>query len=81
MTYTVYILQSEKDNGYYVGLTSNLDKRLEYHNKKKVRSTKNRGPWKIAYKEVYSTRSEARDREKYLKSYKGVKEKFDILKK
>ena len=79
--YYVYILKSLKDNEYYVGLTSNIENRLEYHNKGRVKSTKHRTPFKIVYSEQFFIRKEARDREKYLKSYKGSKEKLGILEK
>jgi putative endonuclease len=77
--YFVYILQSLKDKGYYVGLTSNLENRLAYHNAGRVRSTKLRIPFKLMYSERFNSRSEAREREKYLKSYKGSKEKLSII--
>jgi putative endonuclease len=31
MTYSVYILNSEKLDRFYIGFTSNLEKRLEFH--------------------------------------------------
>lgn len=77
--YYVYILRSLRDKNHYVGLTSDVFKRLEYHNKGKVVSTKARTPFELLYKEVYATRAEAREREKYLKSYRGSKEKLSIL--
>lgn len=76
----VYILRSEKDNKYYVGMTQNLEVRLKYHNSGKVRSTKDRIPLKIVYLEKYNTKEEARKRELYLKSYRGSREKLIILK-
>jgi len=79
MEYFVYILKSLKDGGYYVGISHDIQKRLDYHNRSKVRSTKYRIPFKIIYTEKYSTRLEARNREKYLKSYRGSKEKLSIL--
>ena len=79
MQYFVYIIRSKKDKGYYVGLTANVEARLAYHNAGKVRSTKHRAPFELLYKEVYATRAEAREREKYLKSYQGSKEKLTIL--
>ena len=79
MEYFVYILKSLKDGGYYVGISHDIQKRLDYHNRNKVRSTKYRIPFKIIYTEKYSTRLEARNREKYLKSYRGSKEKLSIL--
>lgn len=75
----VYILQSFKDSGFYVGLTANVDKRLQTHNAGRVRSTKARIPFKVVYTESFPSRIEAREREKYLKSYKGASEKMTIL--
>ncbi len=79
MNYTVYILESQKDGDHYVGLTADIGKRLEYHNKGRVRSTKFRTPFVLVYSEQFGTRMEARAREKYLKSYKGSREKLSIL--
>ena len=75
----LYILKSLKDRKYYVGITSNLNARLEYHNKGMVKSTRNRKPFDIIYNEKHVTMSEARKREKYLKSYKGSGEKLKII--
>ncbi|OGJ51691.1 endonuclease [Candidatus Peregrinibacteria bacterium RIFOXYB2_FULL_32_7] len=69
----VYILESLKDKSQYVGFTQNLDLRLNYHNNKKVKSTKSKTPWKIIYTEKFDTRIEARSKEKYLKSATGRK--------
>ncbi|MEI6022563.1 MAG: GIY-YIG nuclease family protein [bacterium] len=77
----VYIIQSKKDNNYYVGMTSDITKRLAYHNTGKVRSTKARIPFELKHQESFSSRIEAREREKYLKSYKGSKEKYELLQK
>lgn len=77
--YFVYIIQSEKDDGYYVGMTSNLEKRLIYHNAGRVRSTKNRVPFRTIYSENYPNRLQAREREKLLKSYGGAREKLTII--
>lgn len=75
----VYILKSLKDSGYYVGLTSDIEKRLTYHNSGWVRSTKHRKPFELIYKEEYYSRTLAREREVYLKSYKGSKDKLTII--
>ena len=78
--YLIYILKSGKDSGYYVGMTTDLNTRLAYHNNGRVISTKNRRPWELIYSEGFNTRIEAREREKYLKSYKGAGEKMKIIK-
>lgn len=80
MTYSVYILKSLKDSNHYVGLTSNIEKRLVQHNNGVVISTKARTPFVLLYTEIFNTRADAREREKYLKSYKGAAEKASIIK-
>jgi putative endonuclease len=71
MYYFIYILQSEKDNQYYTGYTSNLKERLKMHNDGKVTSTKNRIPLKLVYFEGCMNQQDATHREKYLKTSWG----------
>ena len=78
--YFIYILKSLKDNNHYVGLSKDVENRLRYHNAGRVRSTKHRTPFILIYKEQYPTRIEAREREKFLKSYEGSSEKLTIIK-
>lgn len=68
--YYVYVLENENGR-WYIGHTDNLKARVRRHNNQKVKSTKNRGVWRIIYKEFLSTRSEAMRREEYLKSGAG----------
>ncbi len=70
MIYT-YILKSLKDKGYYVGITKNINERLEKHNKGGVISTKNRKPFKLVKYESFNNYLQARNREKEIKAYKG----------
>jgi putative endonuclease len=67
----VYVLQSLKDKGYYIGISVNLNKRLKKHNSGGVESTGKRRPFKIVYFEEFENYSLARQREKEIKSYKG----------
>jgi putative endonuclease len=69
--YSVYAIQSEKDGRVYVGMTSDLEKRLAAHNAGYVFSTKGYIPWKLIYKELCNTRMLARKKEKKLKSGYG----------
>ena len=64
----VYIIQSEKDKRFYVGMSENVEIRLNQHNSGKTKSTKGYKPWKLLFFEEFETRQEARKREKYLKS-------------
>ena len=77
--YFVYILKSLKDSGYYIGQTENLDDRIKKHNNGQVKSTRSRIPFILIRKESFSTRSEARKRENYLKKLKGGNEFRKII--
>ena len=67
----VYVLRSEKDGRFYVGMTDNLERRLKEHNSGKTKSTKGYRPWNLFFYEEYPSRTEARQREKYLKGGSG----------
>jgi putative endonuclease len=69
--YITYVLQSKIDNNFYVGYTTNLNKRLTEHNSGKVQSTNSRRPLKVIYYEVCFNQTDALHREKYLKSSYG----------
>ena len=71
MPHYVYILQSLKDLKYYVGETTDVTARLNYHNSGRQRSTSSRIPFQIVLIEEFSTRSLALQREKQIKSWKG----------
>tara|TARA_Y100000310_G_C20640886_1_gene793828 strand:+ start:1136 stop:1393 length:258 start_codon:yes stop_codon:yes gene_type:complete len=70
--YYVYVIQNPNGK-LYKGFTNNLEKRLVQHNANDGFSsyTKNRGPWKLMYQEKYGNESDARMREKFLKTGKG----------
>ena len=69
--YYVYVLQSQKDEKFYVGYTKDIQKRLEEHNSGKVRSTKERRPLELIYWEGCLNQQDAIKREKYLKTAWG----------
>ncbi|MCO6499727.1 MAG: GIY-YIG nuclease family protein [Vicingus serpentipes] len=77
--YKVYAISSLSKNYIYVGLTSDLDKRLLRHNRGYEKTTKPYAPFKLIYTEECSDRKLARTREKYWKSGTG-KEKLKLMK-
>lgn len=79
MKYFVYILQSEKDKKFYIGSTSNLQKRLTYYNRGANDSTRHRRPLKLVYFEELDDKHTAYQREYFLKSPKGFLEKKRII--
>lgn len=70
MFYT-YVLKSRRDLNLYVGCSKNLRNRLEAHQKGLVPSTKDRRPIELIYFEACNSLSDARRRERYLKTYYG----------
>ncbi len=76
----VYILQSKADGSFYTGMSQNPAKRLEDHNFGRVKTTKSKKPWSIMHTEAFASRSEARKREKFLKSSAGREERDILLK-
>ena len=72
--YWVYAISSIRRNYIYIGLTSDLDERISRHNNGYERTTKAYLPFRLIYSEKLNTRSEARVREKYLKS--GIGKEF-----
>ena len=55
----VYILQSLKDEKFYIGSSGDLKRRMDEHGKGKVASTKNRRPLKLVCYEAYLTKEES----------------------
>ncbi|MCX6809686.1 MAG: GIY-YIG nuclease family protein, partial [Candidatus Berkelbacteria bacterium] len=45
----VYVLQSPKDHGWYIGSTSDIGRRVKDHNYGKVKSTKFRRPLELIH--------------------------------
>ena len=66
--YYVYAIKSLVQNYVYVGMTNNLERRLKQHNNGENRSTKAYQPFVLVLSEIYETRVDARNRERYLKS-------------
>ena len=67
----VYVLQSQLDQGLYIGYTDNLKRRLSEHNSGSALATAPRKPWKLIYYEAYCLKDDALGRERFLKSGSG----------
>ena len=81
MPYFVYILLSLKDSRLYVGCTTDVENRLIRHNSGNVPATKNRLPLELIRQEKFSDKADAFNRERFLKSLWGSREKKEILNK
>ena len=71
MFFYIYVLRSLNDKKFYTGYTSNLERRLEKHNKGLIYSTKHRIPLDLVYFEGCLNQQDATKREKYLKTTYG----------
>ena len=71
MFHYVYVLQSLKNQGLYIGFTADLKKRFQEHNIGKNVSTKRYLPWKLIHYEAYLNKNDAMRREAYLKTSQG----------
>jgi putative endonuclease len=67
----VYILLSQKDHKFYIGLTNNLERRMSQHSNGEVVSTKVRRPLDLIFYEAYLNEKDAVRREDYFKTTKG----------
>ncbi|MBS1487736.1 MAG: GIY-YIG nuclease family protein [Bacteroidetes bacterium] len=81
MDFYVYILQSDKDQSFYIGQTNNLDERLKRHNLGMEKYTSRKMPWKIFWKTSLPSRAEAMRLEKKLKNLKSTKRLLDFVSK
>jgi putative endonuclease len=70
----VYLLHSITDNGFYIGYSTDLRRRLIEHKQGASFATKHRGPWNLIYYEAYIDQRDAQGGERYLKS--GVGRRF-----
>ena len=68
----VYILKSLKDpKRHYVGITSDLERRLKEHNNKQSVYSSIYAPWELETYIVFKDKTLAEDFEKYLKHGSG----------
>jgi len=71
MFHFIYVLKFGKDSKFYTGYTKNLKLRLKQHQEGRVKSTRNRGLFKLVYFEGCLNQQDATHREKYLKTHFG----------
>jgi predicted GIY-YIG superfamily endonuclease len=67
----VYLLRSQVSGGPYVGLSSDVPRRLAAHNAGQNRSTSRQKPWEVVVSIEFRTEPAAARFERYLKSGSG----------
>lgn len=66
----VYIIQSTDNGRYYIGSTTNIDRRFKQHQQGKHHSSKRFAHPKLVFKQEFDSIETARRVERKLKSYK-----------
>jgi len=69
----LYILKGLSTGKHYIGITNNLDRRLQEHKSGSTKGGQVIGDFKLMHTEEFSDYSSARKREKFLKSGQGRK--------
>jgi len=67
----VYILCSEKTGRYYIGSSSDPERRVKEHNADLVTATRKRGPWDLVFSQKYDDTKTAHQVEYKLKRLKS----------
>jgi putative endonuclease len=71
-TFVVFVLYSASSGKTYTGMTSDLITRFHFHNLKSTKGfTIRYRPWVVIHVEFFTSKAEALNREKELKSGKG----------
>lgn len=69
--YYVYILKSQKDGTFYIGMTKDLKLRFTEHNQHCSDYSSSKAPFDLEWYSAFKTKKLALDFEKYLKSSSG----------
>ena len=73
MGYSLYILESKQNGRYYVGISSDPERRLTHHNATSTGFTARYRPWSLVFAETFSTKQKARKAEQLIKGWKSRK--------
>jgi putative endonuclease len=68
----VYVLRSIPTGRHYIGMTSDVERRVHEHNTRNGRWSSSYKPWEMIATEEFGNRGEAAKREAFLKSRKGI---------
>ena len=72
--WTIYLIQNTVTSEFYFGMTSNLRRRIEEHNRHQNTSTNRKhGEWVLIYAEAYRDKRDALLRERKLKQHGSSK--------
>ena len=64
---------------FYIGVTSDIEKRVHYHNMGRSPYTRHKGSWFLVYSEIYTNKHYAIFRERVIKTWKSSKRIIEQL--
>ena len=67
----LYILFSDSISKFYIGISNDMQQRLEFHNRLGHGFTKSGRPWKLVWSKEFLTREEAAYWESFIKKQKS----------
>ena len=80
MKFYVYIIGTTNPKPRtYVGWTNNIDKRISAHNASKGAKYTRGSKWKLLYKEIFESKSDAMKREIFLKKDRKLRTQLRII--
>ena len=79
MVWSVYAISAQTRKYIYVGLSNNLLRRVEEHQRGYNKTTKPYRPFNLVYSKTFDTRLLAREHEKYLKSSTGKRFLYSLV--
>jgi predicted GIY-YIG superfamily endonuclease len=78
MVYRVYVIQNHAGK-FYIGLSDDVERRIEQHNVGVSKWTRGKGPWTLIWQSDDLSLSEARKLENRLKRQKGGHGLFHLV--
>lgn len=71
MGYYLYILESEENGRYYVGISDDPKRRVKHHNSTSTGFTSRYRPWQLVFSHEYRLKEEAQEAERQIKDWKS----------
>ena len=71
--YYAYTLLSRKRGCFYIGMTSDIDRRMKEHRAGQCHTTARMSDFELIFYEAFKSKQDALRREKYFKTAKGKK--------
>jgi putative endonuclease len=78
MGYRVYVIQN-REGKFYIGLSDDVDRRVQQHNSGVSKWTRGKGPWTLIWQSGELSLAEARKLKNRLKRQKGGHGLFHLI--